>query len=92
MLHDEEACHQKKRQPRPDPDVGELPELLHDLALAHPALAIEGAATRALIHHAISDDVPARTHSLKDEERQARLEDWAYWQPLKQESECPRRR
>lgn len=67
------------------------PELLRDLALANPALAKEATVTRALIRHAISDDVPALTVMLEDEERQERLEDKAYWQPLKQELERLRR-
>ena len=67
------------------------PELLRDLALANPALAKEAAVTRALIRLAISDDVPALTVMLEDEERQERLEDKAYWQPLKQELERLRR-
>jgi hypothetical protein len=67
------------------------PELLRDLSLAHPALAKDAITKRALIQHAISDDVPALTLSLEDEERQERLEDKAYWQPLKQELERLRR-
>ncbi len=67
------------------------PELLRDLALANPAHAKEAAVKRALIRHAISDDVPELTVSLEDEERQKRLEDKAYWQPLKQELERLRR-
>ena len=68
------------------------PELLFDLAQAHPTPATEAAATRNLIQHAISDDVPALTLSLEAEERQERLEDRAYWQPLKLELEQLRRR
>ena len=68
------------------------PELLRDLALAHPALAQEAATARNLIRHAISNDVEALTASLEDEERQERLEDRAYWQPLKLELERLRRR
>ena len=67
------------------------PELLRDLALANPAHAKDAAVTRALIRRAISDDVSALTESLEDEERQERLEDKAYWQPLKQELERLRR-
>ena len=67
------------------------PELLRDLALANPAHAKDAAVTRALILYAISDDVPALTVMLEDEERQERLEDKAYWQPLKQELERLRR-
>ena len=67
------------------------PELLRDLAQSHPAHAKEATVTRALIRHAISDDVPALTVSLEDEERQERLEDKAYWQPLKLELERLRR-
>lgn len=68
------------------------PELLRDLAQAHPALAKDAIAARDLIQHAISDDVPALTLSLEAEERQERLEDRAYWQPLKLELERLRRR
>ena len=68
------------------------PELLRDLAQAYPALAKNAVATRDLIHHAISDDVSALTLSLESEERQERLEDRAYWQPLKLELERLRRR
>jgi hypothetical protein len=67
------------------------PELLRDLIQAHPALAKDAVASRALIQHAISDDVPALTASLEEEERQERLDDKAYWQPLKQELERLRR-
>lgn len=67
------------------------PELLRDLARAHPALAKDAITSRALIQHAISDDVPALTESLEDEERLERLDDKAYWQPLKQELERLRR-
>ncbi len=63
------------------------PELLRDLAQAHPALAKDAVATRALIQYAVSDDVQSLTASLEGEERQERLEDRAYWQPLKQELE-----
>ena len=68
------------------------PELLRDLVLAYPALANEAAAARVLIHHAIVDDVPALTAGVENEERQERLKDQAYWQPLKQELERLRRR
>ncbi|MDZ4405439.1 hypothetical protein [Prosthecobacter sp.] len=67
------------------------PELLRDLAQAHPLLAQDAVTSRALIQHAITDDVPALTLSLEDEERQERLEDLVYWQPLKQELERLRR-
>jgi hypothetical protein len=68
------------------------PELLRDLAQAHPALAKEAVVMRALIHHAIADDVAALASALDEEERQQRLEDQAYWQPLKLELERLRRR
>lgn len=67
------------------------PELLRDLAQAHPALAKEAMAARSLVRHAITGDVPALTLALEAEERQERLEDKAYWQPLKQELERLRR-
>lgn len=68
------------------------PELLCDLAQAHPALAKDAASTRALIRHAISADAPALTAALEVEEHQERLLDQAYWRPLKQELERLRRR
>ncbi|MEZ5384109.1 MAG: hypothetical protein R3F13_01200 [Prosthecobacter sp.] len=68
------------------------PELLRDLALAHPALAQKAATARDLILHAISDDVAALTIALENEERHERLEDRIYWQPLKLELERLRRR
>ncbi len=67
------------------------PELLRVLAQANPVLAKDAVATRALIQYALSDDVPALTLSLEDEERQERLEDRAYWQPLRLELERLRR-
>lgn len=67
------------------------PELLCDLAQAHPALAKDAVATRALIQLAITGDAPALAVSLEEEERQERLEDKAYWQPLKLELERLRR-
>lgn len=67
------------------------PELLRDLALEYPRLAEEAAATRDLIHHAISDDVSTLTAAMEKEERQERLQDQAYWQPLKSELERLRR-
>ena len=68
------------------------PELLRDLAQIQPLLARDAVTSRALIQYAISDDVAALSVSLEDEERQERLEDKAYWQPLKQELERLRRR
>ena len=68
------------------------PELLRDLAQIQPLLARDAVTSRALIQYAISDDVAALSVSLEDEERQERLEDKAYWQPLKQELERLRRK
>jgi len=68
------------------------PELLRDLVPAYPDIANEAGAARALLHFAISDDLAALTMGLENEERQERLEDQAYWQPLKQELERLRRR
>jgi hypothetical protein len=67
------------------------PELLRDLAQAHHALAKNAVAIRSLVHHALSNDVPALEAALNDEERRERLEDQAYWQPLKLELERLRR-
>lgn len=68
------------------------PELLRDLAQAYQSLAKEASANRALVCHAISDDVEALATSLEDEERQERRDDQAYWQPLKLELERLRRK
>lgn len=68
------------------------PELLCDLAQAHPALAKDAALARPLIRHAISADPPTLAAALEDEERQERLRDQVYWRPLKQELERLRRR
>ena len=65
--------------------------LLRDLAQEHPALASAAAVSRSLIHHAIAGDDQALSAALEDEERQERLQDQAYWQPLKQELERLRR-
>lgn len=67
------------------------PELLRDLAQTHPRLARSAAEMRALIRHAIANDVASLSAALDEEERQARLEDQAYWQPLKLELERLRR-
>lgn len=73
---------------------GELrtPELLQHIAGAYPTLASEAAVARPLIHHAISGDSQALALSLEKEEREERLSDQVYWQPLKQELERLRRR
>jgi hypothetical protein len=68
------------------------PELLRDVAQAHPHIAKAAAATRALINHAIADEIQFLADSLADEERRERLQDQAYWQPLKRELEQLRRR
>lgn len=65
--------------------------LLRDLAQAHPALAKAATKSRSLIHHAIAGDEQALSAALDDEERQERLQDQAYWQPLKKELERLRR-
>ncbi len=67
------------------------PELLRDLAQAHPKLAREASKTRGLIHHALSGDVLSLTAAMEEEQRQERLQDQAYWQPLKRELESLRR-
>ncbi len=67
------------------------PELLRDVAQADPDSAKAVATTRALINHAIVGDIPLLTESLADEERRERLQDQAYWQPLKRELEQLRR-
>jgi hypothetical protein len=67
------------------------PELLRDLASAYPALAEEETASRSLIRHAISGDFDLLTSAMEDEERQERLQDQAYWLPLKRDLERLRR-
>ena len=68
------------------------PELLCDLAQSHALPARDAVACRGLIQHAIAGDLSALSEALEDEERQERLDDKAYWQPLKQELERLRRR
>lgn len=63
------------------------PELLRDLASAYPALAKEETANRSLIRHAISGDFDLLTSAMEDEERHERLQDQAYWLPLKRDLE-----
>ncbi|GEP46345.1 hypothetical protein [Brevifollis gellanilyticus] len=67
------------------------PELLLALSQAHPQLATDAERRRGLIVHAISGDLAALTTAMEHEERQERLQDQAYWQPLKRELESLRR-
>jgi len=67
------------------------PELLRDLASAYPALAQEETANRSLIRHAVSGHFDLLTSAMEDEERQERLQDQAYWLPLKRDLERLRR-
>lgn len=65
--------------------------LLLDLAQSHPAEAKAAIVSRPLIAHAISKEEVALSKALEAEERQERMEDQAYWQPLKLELERLRR-
>ncbi|MBL9113414.1 MAG: hypothetical protein JNJ83_00290 [Verrucomicrobiaceae bacterium] len=67
------------------------PELLRDLANACPGLAEKETANRSLIRHAISGDYDLLTSAMEDEERHERLQDQAYWLPLKRDLERLRR-
>lgn len=67
------------------------PEILRDLSDEHPSAAQTAAETRSLILHAISNDMSRLAEALAEEERQERLQDQYYWQPLKQELEQLRR-
>ncbi len=67
------------------------PGLLVELAKAHPAKAHEAVVSRPLIQCAVSRNEAALLGALEAEERQERLEDQAYWQPLKLELERLRR-
>lgn len=67
------------------------PGLLVDLAQSHPSEAQAAIVFRPLIQNAISRDETALSEALEIEERQERLEDQAYWLPLKRELERLRR-
>lgn len=67
------------------------PGLLLDLAHAYPAKANEMSAARPLIEHALSRNEVALSEALEAEEHQERMEDQAYWLPLKRELERLRR-
>lgn len=67
-------------------------ELLRDIAHDYPLAARNAVLFRALIQHAISNNMTGLSKALEDEERQERLEDKTYWQPLKQELERLRRK
>lgn len=67
------------------------PELLIELVRAHPALAVELTAVRAVLSAAIAENETALEDALAAEERAERHADKAYWQPLKQELEQMRR-
>jgi hypothetical protein len=67
------------------------PELLLELASAHPGLAQVAADSRPLVRHALVRNEPALIEALEDEERQERKADQLYWQPLKRELEFFRR-
>jgi hypothetical protein len=67
------------------------PGLLVDLAQSHPANAQDAMVSRPLIEHAILRDEAALSEAMEAEERQERMEDQAYWLPLKRELERLRR-
>jgi hypothetical protein len=67
------------------------PELLDDLARAYPTLASKAAESRGLIRHVIAGERHALIAALEEEERHERIQDQAYWIPLKKELEQMRR-
>lgn len=67
------------------------PELLVELATAHPATAKKVAASRVLVRHAADAGLEALKNALKAEEQAERTLDAAYWLPLKKELENLRR-
>lgn len=67
------------------------PALLIELAQAYPREAEKTTCLRPLIHHAISRNEPALLEALETEEREERIADQRYWQPLREELEQLRR-
>jgi hypothetical protein len=63
------------------------PGLLMDCSRAWPEAAGQALQTRPLVALAISNDEPALTAALTEEERTERLKDKDYWLPLKRELE-----
>jgi len=68
------------------------PELLIDLAQAHPTHLPKAARSRPLLRHALASDQEALAVALAEEERHERMLDQEYWSPLKKELEKLRRR
>lgn len=69
------------------------PELLVEVARAHPALARKVSAERPLLEQATADSVESGLlgRALRDEEEMERRQDAEYWRPLREELECLRR-
>jgi hypothetical protein len=63
------------------------PQLLLEVACAHPGLARQLAARRPLLTRAISGQHRQLERALLNEENRMRTEDKAYWSPLRQELE-----
>jgi hypothetical protein len=68
------------------------PELLLEVAAAHPASARTEALSRAAVQAALSGQPDPVSEALEAEEREERRKDREYWAPLKRELEDFRRR
>ena len=66
------------------------PQLLLELAQAHPRPARRLAAKRALLRHAIAEEPAELESALTAEENDSRTQDKAYWAPLRKELEVLR--
>jgi hypothetical protein len=71
------------------PAIEELrtPELLVEVAAAHPALAGDEGALRPAVHAAQFAGPDAVSEALETEEQEERRKDREYWEPLKRELE-----
>ena len=67
------------------------PELLTEIASAHPEIANTTESARPLLKHALNADIEALENALLSEEKEEREADKTYWQPLKAELEQLRR-
>ena len=67
------------------------PELLVEVSARWPALAAKCAATRRAVEDAIGGDVGRVAATLEEEEKQERVRDRAYWEPLRRQLEQLRR-
>lgn len=68
------------------------PELLREVAAAHPELADAAASGRPAVRAALEGDLEDVTSALRAEEEEERRRDREYWEPLRKELEELRRK